>query len=123
MAIRSLKPSVHVYNNGDIKYRGGVVWSTPAPTTTIRLRVEENMTRDLSVSLSLIPVDARTLGCPVACRVTGSGASDYVIVEILGSTAGTDAPANNAAAVAAGRFCPGIVPRSITNAGDFWWVA
>jgi hypothetical protein len=115
--IRSLTPDRTVWAN----WRGGVVWSIGA-TTTIRLLAEQHIVRDYVVANSLVPVDARSIGAPVCCRVTGTGADNYVVVEVVGSRFPRgEGPHDQGAAVAAGRFVPAIIERHITREPEAWW--
>ncbi len=118
--IRSLKRWEHVLND----WRGGQVITTSDPCT-IRIQAEQGpCVKDKPVALSLVPAGARSIGAAVVCRVTGTNADNYVIVEVHESTFNPqDAPRNNALSVAQGRFSPGVVtPR---EGADWtpWWTA
>src|SRR5262245_28264245 len=114
--IRSLRPDRLLVDRGSDHYRGGQVWAINGATSTIRLQAEASYVRDISVSTSLIPAGAQSVGCPVYCKVTTAGGINaYVITEITGSAfPGGVAPRDNAAAVARGEFYPGVVPREVT---------
>jgi len=115
--ITSLRPDKHVSG----PWRGGQVWTLDGATSTIKLLAEAHIVRMKTVTTSLIPVDAQSIGCPVACRVDGDGADTYTIAEVVGSAFGADAPRDNARSVAAGTFSPGIIPRHIHGEPRLWW--
>jgi hypothetical protein len=99
---RGLKPWKHVH----LDWRGGQVWSVSAPNMTLRVQAEQSMIRDYVVSQSLLPT--AILGDPVVVRV--AGAWPYTIAEVRPSRfAGSGPGSNQAAAVAAGRFDPGVI--------------
>jgi hypothetical protein len=113
----SLKPRTHVCDS----WRGGQIWVLSDPAT-IRLRAEHHMDRDKTVALSLIPANARKAGEQVVCRVTGTGADDYTIVEVCESVPAPGmAPISNAASVAAGVFTPGVVTPAQGADWGVWW--
>jgi hypothetical protein len=113
MRIRSLRPDKHVHQD----WRGGQITQIAGGTTTIKLMAEANMVRTKTCATSLVPVDAQSVRCPVACRVTGTGADDYVIVEVIGSSFGANG------APRSGDWAPGIIPRSITLEPLTYWEA
>jgi hypothetical protein len=120
--VRSLRPDRFVFDGADL-WRGAQITSIVGGTTTVKMLAEQNITRVLTCNTSLVPAGAQSIGCPIACRVTGGGAASYVIAEVIGSSFGPDAPRDNAASVARGEFHPGIVPRDITQEPLTWWTA
>jgi hypothetical protein len=116
--IRSMRPHVHVLDRNSEKYRGGMVWQINGGTSVIRLQAEASYVRDKTVSTSLIPVDARSVGCPVVCKVTGNDADSYQVTEVLG---GTFNPRDGAPRP--GVFAPSIIARNITNESETYWEA
>lgn len=116
--ISSLRGDVTVYDKGD-HWRGGQIIAIGA-SITIKYLAEAYIVRTAVVATALVPIDARSLGCPVAVRVTGGGADSYTIVECIGSTFGSGAAPKNGFYDAT-TFNPGIVPRSITNEPLFNW--
>jgi hypothetical protein len=121
--MRSMRPDRFVLDLPTAAWRGAQITSIVGGTTTVKMLAEANIIRTLTCATSLIPAGAQSVGCPIACRVTGGGADSYVIAEVIGSSFGPDAPTNNAASVAAGRFSPGIIPRDLTQEPLTWWEA
>lgn len=94
---RRNRPHCHVHED----WRGGMVWAVDGDIATIRLLAEQSFVLDKIVSTSLLPA-GMTTGHPCVCRVTGSGADAYLIVEVRESYfAGPDPEA--------GEFAPGCI--------------
>lgn len=104
MRVVGHRPRTSVLND----WRGGQIWGTNPATTTIRLRLEANMVGTRTVPTSIIPHRV-IVGDAVVCRVSGSGADSYEIIEVRGSVHVDACPSDQAASVARGEFRPGAV--------------
>jgi hypothetical protein len=110
---RALRPDTHVFDSpdGTIRWRGARINSITGGTALIELHLEQHIIGTRTISTSLLPAGA-IVGNPLVVRVTGTGASDYVIAEARGSRFGNGAPSDQAGAVARGQFWPGVITRA-----------
>jgi hypothetical protein len=106
--MRSLRPDPMVHDRDGAHWRGAVINSIVGGTITVSMLAEAHMVRTKTCSTALVPADAQVIGCPIACRVTGTGADDYTIAEVVGSYARPGSPY-------------GVIPRSITGEPETWW--
>jgi hypothetical protein len=110
---RALRPHTHVLHD----WRGGQVWHIDGDTATIRLQAEAHIVRDKTVARALMPPGA-IVGDACVCRVSGTGADDYTLMEVRPSIfAGGGPGSDQAGAVARGEFHPGVVT---PNEGAEW---
>ncbi len=73
--------ATHVWRD----WRGGWITALGA-TATIAVQIEAHARKTFAgVDLALVPVGARSIGCPVVCRVTGDAIATYTIAEVVGS--------------------------------------
>jgi hypothetical protein len=121
-AARALRPDHIVYDLGSNRWRGGRVQAIDGDTYTLRIQAEMGggFVRDVTCDVGLVPAGARTLGAPIAARVTG--AIDALTVEdVVGSSwPGANPVHDEAGAVAAGLFTAAIVPRHIHHEPDYY---
>ena len=121
---RPLRPHRTTFDSDRERWRGAQVISIDGETAQLRMQAEAHIVRDRFVDVALLPDGARqAIGDALACRVTGTCADDYVIVEILGTHFGgrSHGPGTDqAGSVARGDFHPGVIPRSITGESNFY---
>ena len=75
---------------------------------TIRLMLEPTIVGNRTVALAMLP--SVIVGDAVICEVTGGGADDYTVVEVLPGVPTNRG--NQAATVARGVFEPSLLPAS-----------
>lgn len=115
MRLRALRPDRVSLDRGSDHYRVGYVRSITGGTSSITVLCDPGFVRTFSVATSLLPCASK--GAPLCARLTGTGAPNYTIAELIGTSWGGNAPkgGNESSAVDDGSIGWPIIPREITN--------